>query len=756
LKRLHKQRVGLWKFVCALLTIGLCWACEGKKESDPNAFATVGNNLPRKSSLFLGTQYYRPPNPRPEDWDRDLDLIKQDGLEVVRVWVYWSQVNPHPGEWRWDNYDRFFALANKHKLKVLIQLMPEMAPYWFEARFPRTSYKDREGGPIEYYSAPSGTFGEYPGPCVHNKKAKEAMGEFMRRTVERYRSLPNLLAYDVWNEVGLPECYCQATQSLYKSWLKTRYSEIGILNRKYGRSYSSFSETRIPKNGVYGEMFDYAEFFLWTEAEELRWRAETVRAVDRTHMVVSHGGGFYGWYVDPWSLAGSVDKWGGSDYSGAGRHSLRPEDFHEIALIFNTIRDSAQGRPWWVAEMPAGSVWNGLGVALRTDAELRMQMLLGFGFGAEGVLLWQWRPEIYGQEASNYGVTGFDGEPTSRTETVRQVAEMLQKQKPIFDCLEWPQPQVGLVWDISAAMYEHYNGEFYSGLRPLPEEESLVWNNFLGIYSGLVDEGYDVQILNARLVAESGVPQEIKVVFDPFQVFDRAGLSARFKAWVEKGGTLVAGPLYGLYDPDTYVNKHVPPNEIAEVFGVRHRQRIYPPDPSIHLNSDVPIGDLHGTLRGHLLVELFRLEGATALGTHKNKPVLTINKFGRGHGIMLGSFVGVNYFRPGGRQLAKFLSAICASSGASPQAKASGGIIVRVAHSRQDYLAFLFNPFDHPVKTTFNLGESNEFLVVDLLGGRELGRTKAGMPLGVELKAKDSKVLLARPVRHRGAGRGAG
>jgi hypothetical protein len=79
-----------------------------------------------------------------------------------------------------------------------------------------------------------------------------------------------------------------------------------------------------------------------------------------------------------------------------------------------------------------------------------------------------------------------------------------------------------------------------------------------------------------------------------------------------------------------------------------------------------------------------------------------------------------------------------------------------VAHSRQDYLAFLFNPFDHPVKTTFNLGESNEFLVVDLLGGRELGRTKAGMPLGVELKAKDSKVLLARPVRHRGAGRGAG
>jgi hypothetical protein len=32
--------------------------------------------------MFIGTEYYRPPNPRPEDWDNDLKLIKDCGLEL--------------------------------------------------------------------------------------------------------------------------------------------------------------------------------------------------------------------------------------------------------------------------------------------------------------------------------------------------------------------------------------------------------------------------------------------------------------------------------------------------------------------------------------------------------------------------------------------------------------------------------------------------------------------------------------------------
>ena len=69
--------------------------------------------------LFVGTQYYRPPNPREEDWARDLDLVRECGLSVVRCWLYWSRVNPRDGEWVWDDYDRFLEMAAERGLKVL-------------------------------------------------------------------------------------------------------------------------------------------------------------------------------------------------------------------------------------------------------------------------------------------------------------------------------------------------------------------------------------------------------------------------------------------------------------------------------------------------------------------------------------------------------------------------------------------------------------------------------------------------------------
>ena len=47
--------------------------------------------------MLIGTQYYRPPNLRREDWERDLKLIKQHGLTLIRTWVYWSKVNPVEG-----------------------------------------------------------------------------------------------------------------------------------------------------------------------------------------------------------------------------------------------------------------------------------------------------------------------------------------------------------------------------------------------------------------------------------------------------------------------------------------------------------------------------------------------------------------------------------------------------------------------------------------------------------------------------------
>ena len=560
-----------------------------------------------QSRIFIGAQYYRPPNPRREDWDRDLHRAKETGLQVIRVWMYWATVHPHPETWDWKDYDLLFDAAERNGVSVLLQYMPEAVPYWFAERYPETRYVDKDGRPVELSAQPALAIGGFPGVCVDHQQARDAAEEFLHLVAKRYGQRSGLFAYDAWNEIWLPECFCTATQARFQRWLGDQYTDIQTLNRKYGRSYESFTEIRIPKAGVFGDMMDYWEFLHWVKQERLRWLVETIGSADANHMVVSHAGYPLLWDSDAWSLATSVGKWGTSCYVGDEHPALTPLDIHDIALELNATRDSGQGKAWWVAEMTAGRVWEGLGHGQRSDEEVRLKMILGLSLGAEGLLFWQWRPEIYGQESPNFGLTGLDGELTSRTETVRQISGMLTKYREVFDRLQWSPPSVGLIWDPRGAMFEHALGS----------EKRTGWDSFEGFYRALVDEGFSVEILNARLLADSIIPHEIRVLFAPFLMFDRPDLAAKLKTWVGKGGTLVGGPRILLYDSDTFANKSVPPPELVEVFGVKMKDTFYPASPVIQTKNTDALRGLPDRLLGQLLVETYQVDGSEVLGTWK-------------------------------------------------------------------------------------------------------------------------------------------
>jgi len=701
----------------------------GSSDSSPSG-------VQNESRIFIGAQYYRPPNPRREDWDRDLHRAKETGLEVIRVWMYWATVHPDSETWYWKDYDLLFDAAERNRVRVLLQYMPEAAPYWFAEQYPDTRYVDKDGRPVELSAMPALQIGGYPGVCVDHPQAHDALEEFLYLVSKRYGQRSGLFAYDAWNEIWLPECFCAATEARFQGWLRDKWCDIQTLNRKYGRSYGNFKEIWIPKAGVFGDMMDYWEFLQWVKQERLRWLVETIGSADPNHIVVCHTGYPLLWDSDAWSLANSVGKWGTSCYVGDEHPSLTPVDIHDIALELNATRDSSQGKPWWVAEMTAGRVWGGLGHGQRSDEEVRLKMILGLSFGAEGLIFWQWRPEIYGQESPNFGLTGLDGELNSRTETVRQISGMLTEYREVFDSLQWSPPSVGLIWDPRGAMFEH----------EMDSEKRTGWDNFEGFYRALIDEGFSVEILNSRLLADSGIPHEIRVLFAPFLMFDRPGLATKLEAWVGKGGTLLGGPRMLLYDSETYANKSVPPPELVEVFGVKMKDTFYPASPVVQTKSNDALKGLPDRLVGQLLVETYQLHGSEVLGTWEGEPTLTIKNFGNGRGIMCGTFLGVNYSPQQTPQMARVVAAICESSGLLPDAKSTGGALVRVARSGNDQVIFLMNPFDDHREASVTLCEAPRGPVIDVLSGLDVGRVEAGKPFSVQLKAKDAKILLCRGV----------
>jgi beta-galactosidase len=697
---------------------------------------------PPISGPFLGTHYYRPPSPRPEDFDRDLASIKAHGLKLIRVWVLWTSVNPRPSVWRWDDFDRLFDLAEKHGLKILLQLKWDAAPAWYDEAHPEQRYVSATGAPTELHAAAGqAPTGGYPGFCQHHDGARAAVLDYVRRIVERYRTRPGLAAYDLWNEVQLPDCHCPATERHFQRWLATHYQgAIASLNRKYATDYERFDEVRLPKRGVYSNLIDVTDFRQHVSAEHMEALAGAVRALDSRHLVGAHWGSQVAVlsnlseHKDAWRLATPLDLWGNSSH--VNERELSEAVLVEDVLRSVSTRDSAQGRPWWLGELAGGSNYLGMGYRESTEAERRLRALLAFSYGAQAVIYWQWRPALFGQEASHWGLTGPDGEPTRRSDDVRQLAAMLERHREILGQLKWRPPEVALLHDPRNVAFE----KMAPGRDKF--EESVGARNFHGYFRALLEGGHDPEILHAGIVARSGVPPWTKFLILPFYPIERPGLHEQLAAWVAGGGTLLAGPALGMLDEAAWLNPQQPSLAWQRVFGARQVDRFYVPTPMVSLPAQaIPPRPAKG-MPGQLLYELYRLQGAQSLGTVQDKPAITSNSYGKGRALMMGSFFGAAY-SPRESTLRRFLDSVATQAGVrSPIA--SSGAFVRVADSPQGPVIFLFNFATSPIDAEISLDASGR--VLDLWSNRELGEIQPRQPWRTKLPGKGSQiVLVARP-----------
>ena len=80
--------------------------------------------------MIYGSQYYRPPFPYRGCWENDLDNMVSLGFNTVKLWAVWNWIEREPGVFQFDDLDALTALCAKKGLSVVINLIPEGAPYW--------------------------------------------------------------------------------------------------------------------------------------------------------------------------------------------------------------------------------------------------------------------------------------------------------------------------------------------------------------------------------------------------------------------------------------------------------------------------------------------------------------------------------------------------------------------------------------------------------------------------------------------------
>ena len=197
--------------------------------------------------FIYGTQYYRAPTPLQDEWEYDLNMMPQAGLDTIQIRVQWRWNERREGEYYFDDVDRLFDLAEKYNKQVIMKFMLETAPDYVFQKYDGAR-RDMHGNLIR----PGGHGAFYVGgwwPCFDNPQVLSKAKKFVMIFTKRYKDRKSLLMWNIWNEPRMRpigDCGCQDSLNNYRNWLKQEYKTIDNLNNHFGKCWEISTQSTLP------------------------------------------------------------------------------------------------------------------------------------------------------------------------------------------------------------------------------------------------------------------------------------------------------------------------------------------------------------------------------------------------------------------------------------------------------------------------------------------------------------------------------
>ncbi|WP_449385637.1 beta-galactosidase [Cellulomonas soli] len=351
----------------------------------------------RQAGLAFGCDW------NPEQWDRatwreDARLMREAGVDLVAVNVFgWSQLEPRPGHYQFDDLDAVMDLMAEAGVRVNLGTGTASTPPWLTTRHPEVL-------PV----AIDGTT-RWPGGrqawCPSSPVYRERSLALVEAVADRYAQHPALALWHVSNELGCHNalCWCDVSARAFRRWLADRYGDVETLNDAWGTSfwsqrYGDFSEVLPPRATVStrnpGQVLDFHRFgsdelLGQLQAETAVLRARSDVPVTTNFMVTDHIRN-----LDYWSWAPHVDVVANDHYLD----QRLADPTTELAFCADLTRGLAGGEPWLLMEHSTGAVnWQPVNLA-KGPGEMVRNSLTHVARGADAVCFFQWRASRQGAE----------------------------------------------------------------------------------------------------------------------------------------------------------------------------------------------------------------------------------------------------------------------------------------------------------------------------------------------------------------------
>ncbi len=619
--------------------------------------------IQRPDEFIYGSAFYRPPNPPPEQRREMLQAIARDyHFNIIRIYLAWTYCNPKPDQFDFAELEEVMRYCDEFKIRVLMGVITEEAPYWLEQAHPETRFVDAKGRAQRLADSGNNVSGGWPGLCLDWQPVQDAAARFIREMAKVVAAHPSMYAYDCWNEPHIepawprniwstPQdvlfCYCDKTIADFQDWLRKRYGTLDKLNQAWVRRYPDWRAIDPPRAmGTFLDWVDWRRFIIERSTWELTFRVKAVRSVDTRHVLESHHGtvipvepmAVSG--INPWRLAEVVETWGVSMFP---RWFSYPASTG--AAKVDITRSCAKGKEFWMTELQGGHGSGGLWHSPKMRArDIRFWNWMAVTGGAKGLVYWTYHSEATGSEATGFGLVDRAGRPTER---VREAADDNRHIQEHWDLIKnyHPKPQVAILFDQDNALLTY----------AMAGQEDASIQSFAGYYRAL---------WNLDLMADFIEPQNIdnslyRVIIVPWHLMGKKDTCDRLRRFVEAGGTLILETAFGLFDEQTIYNPVIPPFGLAEAFGYREGESYYIYGPNDRRDSpkvaDLPAperiyfeGELQFSqpiavkVKAHTFLTPLEISSSTAIASAAGSSVAAMKKVGQGGVYYIGTNLGAS------------------------------------------------------------------------------------------------------------------
>ncbi|HEX7470000.1 MAG TPA: beta-galactosidase [Verrucomicrobiae bacterium] len=651
--------------------------------------------------MFFGADYYpehwvfpyagTADNPEGA-WERDAALMVKAGINVVRIGEFtWGLCEPEEGKYDFLWLRRVMDIMAQHGIQVVLGTPTAAPPVWLAKKHPEILPLD-ERGRVKHE-------GTRRAVCLSSDVFWDYSRRIVTAMVEALGDHPQLIAWQIDNSMGGNDTefsFNEATREEWHLWLQAKYEKIERLNdllglRFWGQTVTAWDQVPMPMYAPAMHnpalLLDWNRFSSDTMVQFVKMQADLLHERCPKHPVTVTMRAFRRQY-DHFDMADAVD------FVSVESDVVMKTKTAELACDVDMLRSLKKADirtpngdyGFWAMEQKVGQVSYQDVNPLLQPGLIRLFTYQLISRGASGILYFRWRQPRIGSEKFYGAILPHHIEGNNRVfMEISQIGDELKLLAPSLK-------DTKVVSEV-CILYSHDN-DLYLQQPNQPNKYFNLREHVQLIYNALHDRNIPVDFARP-----SEDISQYKIVFAPSLHVLAPAEADRLKLYVQNGGTLISTFNTGLVDqhhiaPDTGF-----PGDMTDLFGLEVLEfDPIPPGEENHLTFKgvFPTSHLHPA---KLWCDIIEPKGCQVLavyakGFYASRPAMTMNNFGLGKAIYIGTMSHQHFYN----DLVIWLRQMC---NLHPLLKVPENVEVCLREKEGTRVYFLLNHQNSPVRIQF-------------------------------------------------------